>query len=140
MSGLVRLSRSLITLLVTLCLAAAPSTALAQSAGDEQYQDPFGAETQTGSSSQEEQPTTPPEDDGTLTDEPQTGSQGETAPPITEDDINGTTGLDDVPQDTANRPQRLADTGIDTRLFLVLGASLLVAGIGLRLRTIPERF
>ena len=73
-----------------------------------------------------------PDPDAALTDGPQVDPDI-TAPPPVDD-------LEDVPQDTTNRPQRLADTGIDTRLFLALGASLLLAGIGLRLRTIPERF
>lgn len=135
----VRLPRHILLLLCALCLAVTPVSAFAQSAGDEQYQDPFGTETtqsQTDPSPQEPEPTAPDEaeadPDATLTDEPQV------TPDITEPPELG--GLQDVPQDSANRPQRLADTGIDTRLFLALGASLLLAGIGLRLRTIPERF
>jgi len=130
----VRAPRQLLTFLCTLCLLAAPSAALAQSAGDEQYQDPFGTETtqsdQGGSEGTAPEPA--PDPDAALTDEPQVDPDI-TAPPPVDD-------LEDVPQDTTNRPQRLADTGIDTRLFLALGASLLLAGIGLRLRTIPERF
>ncbi len=131
----VRLPSSLIALLCSLCLLAAPSAALGQSAGDEQYQDPFGAETQTesGGAAQGDGTVAPEADpDAALTDEPQV------SPDITEP--SALDELEDVPQDTANRPAQLADTGIDTRLFLALGASLLLAGIGLRLRTIPERF
>lgn len=133
----VRLPPSLITFLCSLCLLAAPSAALAQSAGDEQYQDPFGSETtqpQSDGTDPDPAPQAEPEadPDAALTDEPQV------TPDITEPPAIGDLG--DVPQDTANRPQQLADTGIDTRLFLALGASLLLAGIGLRLRTIPERF
>jgi LPXTG-motif cell wall-anchored protein len=40
----------------------------------------------------------------------------------------------------APKPTRLPDTGIDARLLLLAGATLLVVGIGLRLRYAPERF
>ncbi|WP_196189006.1 hypothetical protein [Conexibacter sp. W3-3-2] len=128
--------RPLTLLLCLLCLLTAPAVALGQSAGDEQYQDPFGettGQTQGGGTTTQAPDPEPQADPGsTLTDEPQI-TPDITAPPAVGD-------LQDVPQDTANRPQRLADTGIDARLFLALGVALLLAGIGLRLRTIPERF
>jgi len=121
----------LTSLLATVALAAIPTAALAQSAGDEQYQDPFGSETTQTQSGSQGTGTTPTEPGSTLTDEPQVTPQI-TQPPSVDS-------LGDVPR-TTNRGGRLAETGIDTRLFLALGVALLVAGIGLRLRTIPERF
>jgi LPXTG-motif cell wall-anchored protein len=37
-------------------------------------------------------------------------------------------------------PTTLPDTGVDARLLLLAGATLLVSGLGLRLRFAPERF
>lgn len=127
-----RLPRRLTILCCTLVLAGTggPGLALAQSAGDEQYQDPFGdepAQTQSDGA-------TAPDPGSNLTETPQTAP---TSPAPAPSAPTGTLG--DTPQDGSG-PQRLADTGIDTRLFLGLGAALLLAGLGLRLRTLPERF
>ncbi|WP_372788301.1 LPXTG cell wall anchor domain-containing protein [Paraconexibacter sp.] len=124
--------RSIPALVCTLVLAATPAVALAQSAGDEQYQDPFGSETTP--SSQSDGTTT--DSGGNLTTEPQV-SPGSSTPSTPSSTAPQTT---DVPQVGGARSGELPDTGIDTRLFLALGASLLLAGVGLRLRTIPERF
>ena len=101
--------------------------ALAQSAGDEQYQDPFGdepAQTQTDRG----EPAADP--DANLTQTPQTAPSAPAPAPAQQAPALG----------NAPRPARLADTGIDTRLFVALGLALLLAGVGLRLRTLPERF
>lgn len=101
--------------------------ALAQSAGDEQYQDPFGDEPARTQTDQREPAAAP---DSNLTQTPQTAPVAPAPSPSAPDETLG----------NAPRPARLADTGIDTRLFLALGLALLLAGVGLRLRTLPERF
>ncbi len=127
-----RPSRRPIALFCAVALAATPAAAFGQSAGDEQYQDPFGSE--TTQSSQGDGTTSTPQSDGNLTTEPQVApSTSSSNPPNT-----GT--VADVPQVDGARTGQLPDTGIDTRLFFALGAALLLAGVGLRLRTIPERF
>ena len=50
--------RRLVTVLAALCLLALPSAALAQSAGDEQYSDPFG-DVEEPSGSQDQPAETP---------------------------------------------------------------------------------
>lgn len=123
-----RCSRSLTALLCAASLAAAPASALAQSAGDEQYQDPFADDPAQG------QTQTSPESNLTQSPQstaPQTRAQ---APAQTT-----TPSLQEAPA-TAAPGARLADTGIDARLFLGVGAALLLTGVGLRLRTQPERF
>ena len=52
--------RRLFALLLTLCLLAVPSAALAQSAGDEQYADPFGEVEEPSGSQGEEAPAPEP--------------------------------------------------------------------------------
>jgi len=131
----VRLPRRLTALCCTLVLAGTGGSglALAQSAGDEQYQDPFGdepAQTQT------DQGDGTPDPGSNLTPTPQVPTP-QTPPPAPRPAPTGTLG--DTPQD-GSAAGRLADTGIDTRLFLALGTALLLAGVGLRLRTLPERF
>lgn len=124
-----RLPQRLTLLCCTLVLAGSGGSglALAQSAGDEQYQDPFGdepAQTQTDQGGSTADP------DTNLTQTPQT-APGAPAPARS---------APDAMLGNAPRPARLADTGIDTRLFLALGLALLLSGVGLRLRTLPERF
>lgn len=128
-----RLPRRLTTLCCTLLLAATGGSglALAQSAGDEQYQDPFGDEP---ARTQTEQQTPAPDPGSSLTQTPQTSPSTPAPAPAAP-----SSALGDTPQ-AGTGPARLADTGIDTRLFLGLGAALLLAGVGLRLRTLPERF
>lgn len=123
-----RCSRSLTALLCAASLAAAPASALAQSAGDEQYQDPFADDPAQG------QTRTTPESN--LTQAPQSGTPQAQAPAPAQ---TTTPSLQEAPA-TAADGARLADTGIDARLFLALGAALLLTGVGLRLRTQPERF
>jgi hypothetical protein len=114
---------------VVLATAGGSGLALAQSAGDEQYQDPFGdepAQTQTA---------TTPEPGSTLTRTPQTTSSTPALSPAPSAPA-GT--LQDAPQDGSGTA--LADTGIDAGLFFAIGIALLLLGVGLRLRTLPERF
>lgn len=123
-----RCSRRLTALLCAASVAAAPASALAQSAGDEQYQDPFADDPAQGQTQ-----TTP---ESNLTQSPQSGTPPAQTPPPAQ---TTPPSLQEAPA-TAADGARLADTGIDARLFLALGAALLLTGVGLRLRTQPERF
>jgi hypothetical protein len=104
--------RRLVTLLLAAFLLAMPSAALAQSAGDEQYADPFGQ-----------------------VDEPN-GSQEEPAPapepvPAQSDDSLGTS--EPVVAQQTDSPT-LPATGLPVGLLAGTGALLLAAGTTLRRR------
>ncbi len=121
--------RHLTALLAAALLALAPGSALAQSAGDEQYSDPL-AQTDTGSST-----TPPPVDAPSLSDGPQ---QQDTAP----DTSSGEQDLTAPPppsEGTEAAPAQLPNTGADTGELAIIGAVLMLLGIGLRLRTADAR-
>jgi hypothetical protein len=106
--------RRLVTLLAALSLLAFPAAALAQSAGDEQYEDPFGE-----------------------VEEPN-GSQGEPAPepepepaPAQNDDSLGTSEPEVTEQSAA---PTLPATGLPAALLAGTGALLFAAGTTLRRR------
>ena len=99
-------------LVLTLALALPPA-ALAQSAGDQQYQDPF--ENQGGEQGQQQQPTQGEEQ----AQAPTTQSQAE-APAATTAQAD--------PAQTGTLPR----TGAQTPLLLAYGAVLLLAGTALR--------
>jgi hypothetical protein len=102
--------RRLATLLAALCLLALPGAALAQSAGDEQYNDPFG-EVEEPSGAQEEQAPVPAPAEGDA-------SLGTSEPELAEQ---------------AGAPT-LPATGIPAGLLAGAGAFLLAAGTTLRRR------
>jgi LPXTG-motif cell wall-anchored protein len=113
----------LATLLAAAALITAPATAFAQGAGDQQYQDPFGGQ-QSGSGTQ----TTP--------------NVQQTPPPLapTVSTPSGSAGTPASPGTSSAQPGSLPNTGADARLLAAFGLGLLIAGIGLRLRTADERF
>jgi LPXTG-motif cell wall-anchored protein len=45
-----------------------------------------------------------------------------------------------TPPTTSSRARQLPETGLDARGLVLLGAALLLGGLGLRLRSAPERF
>jgi hypothetical protein len=97
-----------IAALLAACLLAAPTTALAQSAGDEQYADPFG------------QVKDPSQDNG--------GSNGSPAP-NTDTTVSTPTGAaDGTTADSGSGAATLPHTGFPAALSAVLGALLLVMG------------
>jgi len=106
--------RRLVTLLAALSLLALPGVALAQSAGDEQYNDPFG-EVEEPSGSQEEPAQAP-----------------EAAPtPAQSDDSLGTS-EPEVTEEAA--APTLPATGLPAGFLAGTGALLLAAGTMLRRR------
>ena len=108
-----------VTLLAALAIAllALPAAALAQSAGDEQYEDPFAGENQS-------QP------EATATPAPATPVPDATAPEPTAPE---STAPSPAAEPASGQPE-LARTGFDAVPFLVAGAVLLAAGIALRVR------
>jgi hypothetical protein len=98
-------------------LLAAPAPALAQSAGDEQYEDPFAGENQR-------QPTPTPTPAPTTPAEP--------APAPATPDAEPTAPAPAA--QPASQQQELPRTGLDALPILGAGAVLLAGGIALRVR------
>jgi hypothetical protein len=110
--------RRLVTLVAALCLLALPSAALAQNAGDEQYNDPFGEVQDDGGGSNDGT------DNGTDnggTQEPAPAAPAQTDVPAAE-----------TTQDTA--APTLPRTGLPVILVAASGALLLAGGTTLRRR------
>ena len=103
-------------LLVAAALAA-PATAWGQSAGDDQYQDPFGSEEQ-----QQPEPTPAPD---ASTSDPGVTQTAQTAPAPT-----ATTA-----QSSPAAEPELPRTGADEGLVALAGGVLLASGLALRRRT-----
>jgi LPXTG-motif cell wall-anchored protein len=143
--------RRITVLLAVACLgASAPVTsALAQGAGDQQYQDPFGSSSSGSTKPKTTKPktstqTSPSPSLKPLSPSPQTsGSQASGASGASSSGTAGTSGAGagttTTPAATAARSS-LPSTGLDTRVLLLGGAALLLFGLGLRLRSRPERF
>jgi hypothetical protein len=119
--------------------------ALAQGAGDQQYQDPFGDSgsdsgnsdnnSSSGSSGSDPEPLTPaPQTSGGDSGSSSSGS-GTSSP-----SSSGTAGTSASGSTTTAPAATLPNTGLDTRLLLLGGAVLVLLGVGLRLRNAPERF
>ena len=109
--------RRLIAALAALALLAVPAAALAQSAGDEQYTDPFG------------DVNPPAQDDGT--------ANGSPAPPTDQTvqaPASGSASAADADQGTG---VSLPHTGFPALLSALLGALLLGSGISVRRRAQP---
>ena len=129
--------------LLALALAV-PSSAFAQGAGNDQYQDPFGDEpTQNdggsgsggdgGSGEGDGLSTTPPGGGSGTSGSGSSGSQG------------GTTGTTTPPPATTapatSTGRQLPNTGSDPRVLALFGLALLLFGVGMRLRTIdPDAY
>ena len=115
------LKRPLALFLASVLLACAPTAALAQSAGDQQYEDPLppggddggGSGGSGGSETPAPAPSPPPAPSGTA---PVAPSAAEPAP------VEG----------TAAAPGQLPRTGVDPLPLLIVGAALLLCGLGAR--------
>jgi LPXTG-motif cell wall-anchored protein len=129
-----RATRRLAAPLVALIVAAAPATAVAQNAGDEQYADPFGNNSQSGggggssnsgsSGSSQNSGTTGSGVAGTQAQLQATPSAG--AAPAASSQAAGSSG-------------QLPRTGLDVGIVAALGAALLLGGLALRRRSADAR-
>ena len=117
------MTRSLLCIAALVCALAAPSAALAQGAGDEQYEDPFGDE----QSQSEPTPTATP---APAQPAPSQAAPAPTAAPSTAQ----------APTQAAPPPsQQLPRTGVDAGWIALAGGVLLAAGIALRRRADVQR-
>ena len=118
------MTRFLLCIAALLCALAAPSAALAQGAGDEQYQDPFGDE--QSEQSEQADPTPQP----TATPAPAQSAPAPTATPSAAQ----------APTQAAPSPSNeLPRTGVDAGWIALAGGVLLTAGIALRRRADLQR-
>ena len=125
--------RRLATLLAVSSLAAGalPAAASAQSgngAGDQQYQDPFGA-SQTSTPAKKKSSSKGQGNKNGLSQTPNLGSSG-TAGASAGSTSSGSSGAGSL---------QLAKTGGEPGPLALIGVALLLGGIGLRLRTADER-
>jgi hypothetical protein len=109
-----RSPRARIACAVTAAALAVPSAALAQSAGDEQYDDPFGGEDQ-------EQATPTPEPDTPVSSDDGTQATAQATPTPTP-----------APGSAAAAQEQLPRTGGDPLPFAVAGFWILLGGVALR--------
>ena len=107
--------RQSLLILLALAFLALPAGAFAQSAGDEQYTDPFGQQEQGAT----EQPAAPPPDTSA---EPAPGGDGSTEPAPSAESAQ-----------TAS--PTLPRTGAPVVLFAAAGYALLLAGVAIRRQT-----
>ena len=98
-------------------LLAAPAAAVGQSAGDDQYQDPFAGEDQ--SQSQPDPEPAEPQPEPAPADPAAPAAEAPAAAPA---------------QAPAGQPAQLPYTGFDAGLIVLAGAVLLAGGVALRLR------
>jgi LPXTG-motif cell wall-anchored protein len=140
--------RIVVLLVVALLGAAVPVTAAhAQGAGDQQYQDPFGGEGDSGSSGSGSSGSGGSGSSGSsgsgsvepLTPAPQTsgGSSGSGS------GTAGTSAQSGAATTSPSSPaatSQLPNTGLDARVLVLAGIVLVLVGLGLRLRNAPERF
>ena len=120
------MTRSLLCIAALLCALAAPSAALAQGAGDDQYQDPFGDE----QSQEEPTPTATP-----------APAQAQPAPaqPAPAAPAPAPAQAPAPASAQSGQSEQLPRTGADAGWIAFGGAALLAAGIALRRRAHLQR-
>ena len=117
------MTRSMLCIAALLCALAAPSAALAQGAGDEQYEDPFGDE----QSQQEPAPTATP-------------APAQPAPAPAQPAPAQPAPSTPAPAPAqASASQQLPRTGVDAGWIALAGAASLAAGLALRRRADLQR-
>jgi hypothetical protein len=127
------MSRALTLLFVAAAFMAAPAAALAQSAGDEQYTDPFGGEEPAGQQQEPapapEQPVEPPPSSA----EPAPGGNG-TAGAVATPEAAPAPAPEAAPtaEATQEGSATLPRTGGPVVLVAAIGYALLLAGIAIR--------
>jgi LPXTG-motif cell wall-anchored protein len=119
------MTRTMLCIVALLCALAAPSAALAQGAGDEQYEDPFGDE-------QSQQEPTP-----TATPAPAQPAPAPAQPPPAQPAPTAPAPAPAPAQASAS--QQLPRTGVDAGWIALAGAASLAAGLALRRRADLQR-
>jgi LPXTG-motif cell wall-anchored protein len=120
------MTRSMLCIVALLCALAAPSAALAQGAGDEQYEDPFGDE----QSQQEPAPTATPA--------PAQPAPAQPAPAQPAPAQPAPSAPPPAPAQ-ASASQQLPRTGVEAGWIALAGAASLAAGLALRRRADHQR-
>jgi LPXTG-motif cell wall-anchored protein len=145
--------RRIVVLLAVACLGAgtiAVPVALAQSGGgDQQYQDPFGGNGDSGSSGSgssgssnsggsgsSSSGSSSDDDLAPLSPSPQTSGSGTSGTTSSGSGSSAGTATAPTPATTGSLP----NTGLDTRVLVIAGGVLLLLGVGLRMRNAPERY
>ncbi len=116
-------------------VAGTPGLAAAQSAGDDQYQDPLAGQTQAPAATV---PSSTPQLTPTVGGSSGSGSSSGAGGSGTATGSSRTGGTTTSP--TQSSATSLPNTGVDGRILAALGLGLLLCGAGLRLRTARERF
>jgi len=123
------MTRSLLCIAALLCALAAPSAALAQGAGDDQYQDPFGDE----QSQPEQTPTaTPAPAQPAPAPAPAPAAPAQPAP-------SAPAPAPAAAPAQGGSSQQLPRTGVDAGWIALAGAVSLAAGLALRRRADRQR-
>jgi len=117
-------------LAVALALAL-PAAAGAQGAGDGQYQDPFGAG--QGGEPDQSQGSTGSQGDAGSGDDGSQGDPGSGEAPLSQAAPGGP-GSEVEAAEQERAPNELARTGAEPGLIALLGAGLVLTGVGLRVR------
>ena len=120
------MTRSLLCIAALLGALAAPSAALAQGAGDEQYQDPFGDEQSQ------------PEQAPTATPAPAQPAPAPAQPAPAQPAPSAPSAPAPAPAQ-AGQSQQLPRTGVDAGWIALAGALSLAAGLALRRRADRQR-
>jgi len=132
------LSRRIAALLAAALVAGAPAVAHAQgSAGDEQYQDPFGGATNGAGQKSGASKGSGSSSSGSSTPAPSSGSTSSAPTPAPASSSTGSATSSGSAAASAPAPstrQELPRTGLDAPVIALLGIGLLAAGVGLRLR------
>jgi len=135
--------RVLALLAALLVLAGAPAVAAAQSAGDDQYVDPFaGQDAGGGGGSSGGQSGSSPSASAPSSSAPSSSAPSSSAPSSSAPSSSATApAASPAPATTAPVSTQLPYTGTATALRALLGAVLLLAGVALRLRVpdVPRR-
>ena len=133
-----RATRRLAAPLAALIFAAAPATAIAQNAGDEQYADPFGNSSQSGGGGG----SSSSDSGGSAQNSGTAGSSG-SGVAGTQAQLQATPSTS-TPSTTASSQAagssgQLPRTGLDVGIVVALGAVLLLGGLALRRRSADAR-
>jgi LPXTG-motif cell wall-anchored protein len=120
------MQRALTALIVAVAMLALPAGALAQSAGDDQYVDPF----QNDGGGRQEEPAPAPEEPAAPPEEPAAPPPAEPAP-----GGNGTASAEPSAEAAQETAPTLPRTGAPVILFAAAGYALLLAGLAIRRKT-----